>query len=205
MLPSPSPELPAHIAEPPVPSPAPAVPGPAATSRGRPRALDDTKRREVCALISAGCSLERAATYVGCAATTIRREARRNPEFSEKLRRASLSTEISILSSIRNAAQKNWRAGTWLLERLDVQRYGKKNARQVSPEQLAEFFKQIVDAIWEEIPSEETRRRIDQRIGELSARISAEVNASLDIPKKSLRKMARLLPTTLRDSPLRSE
>jgi IS30 family transposase len=179
MLPSHSPDpLVRSSPEPPVPSPR------KAKSSGRPRALDDTKRREICALISAGCSMERAATYVGCAATTIRREATRNPEFNDKLRRASLSAEISILTSIRQAAQKNWRAGAWLLERVDVQRYGRKNARQVNPEQLADYVKMLVDIIWEEIPSEEIRRRIDARMNEAATRLSEEVTASLDVPKK---------------------
>jgi hypothetical protein len=132
--------------------------------------------------------LERAATYVGCDATTIRRETRRNPEFSEKLRRASLSAEISILSSIRNAAQKYWRAGAWLLERLDVQRYGKKNARQLTPAQLAVFVEQFTDVIFEEIPSDDTRRRIQQRMDEAVARLSKEVNAAMDVPKMPRRK-----------------
>ena len=42
---------------------------------GRPRFLDDEKRRQVCALISAGCNVHIAAHYVGCNSITIRREA----------------------------------------------------------------------------------------------------------------------------------
>ena len=41
---------------------------PAMPTTGRPRALDEVKRREVCALISAGCGVEGAARFVGCAA-----------------------------------------------------------------------------------------------------------------------------------------
>ena len=36
---------------------------------GRPRTLDEGKQREVCALLSAGCSLAAAASYVDCAPT----------------------------------------------------------------------------------------------------------------------------------------
>lgn len=50
---------------------------------GRPRVLDEIKRREVCALISAGYSMAGAASYVNCSEKTIRREAERNSQFGE--------------------------------------------------------------------------------------------------------------------------
>jgi transposase-like protein len=68
-------------------------PSNARPKRGRRRALDEVKRREVCALISAGSAIADAARYVGCAASTIHREAMRNPEFREHLRRANLTNE----------------------------------------------------------------------------------------------------------------
>ena len=51
---------------------------------GRPRALDEIKRREVCALVAAGCGIEFASRYIGCSARTIRREALRNEDFHEQ-------------------------------------------------------------------------------------------------------------------------
>jgi hypothetical protein len=45
--------------------------------RGRPRALDHVKQREVIASVNAAFSIDRAARYVGCAPSTIRRECRR--------------------------------------------------------------------------------------------------------------------------------
>src|SRR4051812_33883442 len=51
---------------------------------GRPCALNDAQRREVCALIATGCGFRTAADYVGCSPSTIRREALRNPEFHEQ-------------------------------------------------------------------------------------------------------------------------
>ena len=49
---------------------------------GRPRMLDDAKRREICALVSFGCTLQSAAKHVGCSRATVHREACRNPEFA---------------------------------------------------------------------------------------------------------------------------
>jgi hypothetical protein len=61
---------------------------------GRPRALDEVKRREVCALVAAGCGLEWASRYVGCSARTVRREALRNEDFHEQLRRCELAAAL---------------------------------------------------------------------------------------------------------------
>jgi hypothetical protein len=88
-----------------------------AAKPGRPFALDDVKRGEVCALVTAGCSLEWAANFVGCSPNTIRREARRNVEFGERLRQASLDAQLHSLSAMRQAADKHWRAAAWMLER----------------------------------------------------------------------------------------
>jgi hypothetical protein len=59
-------------------------------SRGRPRKLDEAKRRQVCALIAAGGELSQAAQFVGCCTNTIRREAERHPEFRHQLSQARL-------------------------------------------------------------------------------------------------------------------
>src|SRR2546427_717901 len=82
--------------------PAPSSPLPP----GRRRALDETKLREICALITAGCGITGAARYVSCAPSTIRREARRNPEFNEKLRRAILAAQLAPLNALRDHCPK---------------------------------------------------------------------------------------------------
>lgn len=152
---------------------APSVPRPP----GRPRALDEAKRREICALISAGCGMEGAARYVGCATSTIRREASRNSDFNEKLRRANLSAELGPLNAMRQAANSHWRAAAWLLERADVQRYGRQNARQLKPEQLADFTEALVEILNSETKDEETRLRIVRRLDQLIEQTDREVRA----------------------------
>ena len=61
---------------------------PAVRRRGRPRKVDDAKRRKVYALVAVGCDLRQAARYAGCSYPTIRRETLRHPEFRERLRQA---------------------------------------------------------------------------------------------------------------------
>ncbi len=97
--------------------------------RGRERILDEGKLREVCALLSAGCSLQAAAHYVQCAPNTIRREAARNPDFGRRFREARLQAQLSPLQAMRTAAASHWRAAAWMLERGDPDHF----ARRPSP------------------------------------------------------------------------
>jgi hypothetical protein len=97
--------------------------------------------------ISFGCGLDSAARFVGCSPITVRREARRNPEFRDQLRRAQQDCEIGPLNTIRKAAHENWRASAWYLERMNPQQFAKKNVRYVTPEQLGAFAHQVVTAV----------------------------------------------------------
>src|SRR4051812_24208195 len=84
---------------------------------GRPLALDDAKRREICALVAGGCGLREAARYVRCNINTIRREAERNPEFDERLRNSETYAQLSPLRAMQHAVGTHWRAAAWMLER----------------------------------------------------------------------------------------
>lgn len=82
---------------------------------GRPTMLDEVKQREICALISAGCSVAHAARYVGCSARTIRRHAERDEAFAQRLRRSETGIRLTALESIRRASATHWRAAAWLI------------------------------------------------------------------------------------------
>src|SRR5437879_4909219 len=90
------------------PNPAPASdnprqPRPKLDGPGRPRVLDETKRREICALVAGGCGLREAAKYVRCSTNTIRREAERNPDFNDQLRRSEMYAQLSPLRAMQQA------------------------------------------------------------------------------------------------------
>lgn len=121
------------------PLPAPGSPPPP----GRPRALDDAKRREVCALVSAGCGLELAARHVGCNSSTVRREARRNPDFRKQLRLARRECELAPLQAMHKACKRHWRAAAWLLERTRAERFAKIAPQTITLDQFKEYNHQI--------------------------------------------------------------
>jgi hypothetical protein len=126
----------------------------------RPRALDDTKRREVCALIAAGCSFDSAARYVGCTVITIRREALRNAEFHEQLREAELACQTNSLRTVRRHAETHWRAAAWLLERTDPENFGRRKPIQLTPAQLDLFLDSLVGIVEREVDDEDALRRV---------------------------------------------
>jgi IS30 family transposase len=152
------------------------------------------KLREISALISAGCGLEGAARYVGCAASTIRREARRNPDFNEQLRRAHLAAELGPLNAMRNAANTHWRAAAWLLERTNAQRFAKQNARHIKPEHLQQFTEMIGNLVQEEVADPNARRRISRRLNKIIKQSeAASLAAELD-PCPTRRTLPRFKP-----------
>ena len=132
---------------------------------GRPRALDDTKRREVCALVSAGSGIARAAKYVGCNPSTIRREALRNVDFHDQLRRAELAAELEPLQLLRKKANTHWRAAAWLLERINPDRFIKQKTERIDKEQVAELFNGFLDLVVEEIPDEDMQQQVYLKLG----------------------------------------
>lgn len=138
---------------------------------GRPRALDNVKCREVCALIAAGCGIEAAAHYVGCTSITIRREAMRNPDFYERLRNAELAAQISPLQAIRKAADTHWRAAAWFLERTKPQEFGRRAPDTISPNDVKIFCEDIVQIVFEEMPQEDAIMRIEKRMMSLLAEL----------------------------------
>lgn len=122
--------------------------------------LDESKRRQIIALIANGSSRRVAARYVGCAGTTITRTATRDPEFAAQLAHAEHIAEINLLRSIQKAGQipKHWRAAAWLLERSNPEDFVLRQPDLVTEEQMATSLTQIAEALAEDLPEENYRR-----------------------------------------------
>lgn len=133
--------------------------------------LDEIKRREVCAILSVGCSRRVAARYVGCSPSTIMVTATREKEFRRDLDRAEQSAEIEYMQNIRQASKKSqyWRAAAWALERCHPEEYAARGANTVTVEQVRRLFTQFVEIVIEEIPVAVYRKNLLHRLETLTA------------------------------------
>ncbi len=159
---------------------------------GRPRALDEIKRREISALLSAGSGIADAARYVGCSARTIRREALRNEDFHDTLRKAELSAQLEPLRTLRKAAASNWRAAAWLLERINPDRFAKHDAKTVRLDELDRIVCHLIEMIAGEIEDPDTRSRVYQRLLSATQKIEKESN-DLDRPRRDPKRAQQML------------
>ncbi len=143
--------------------------------------LDETKQREVCAILAVGGTRQMAAHYVGCHPETIRRRAIREPEFAAQLRRAEVTPEITLLRSIQAAVAdpKQWRAAAWALERLYPDRYARRRPRMIGLDQMKQIVEQLANVVLSEVPVKRYRSRILKR---LAALVAAKERATNEAP-----------------------
>ncbi len=133
-------------------------------STGRNRVLDEPKRREICALITVGCSFHAAARYVGCSRNTIRREAVRNEEFAEQLRLAEREARVRPVRTMQEAAGSHWRAAAWLLERTQPAEYSRAAANLVKIETVHDLVARCLEMIAEELSESPENQAICRRL-----------------------------------------
>jgi hypothetical protein len=133
--------------------------------------LDDTKKREVFAILTVGGTRLMAAQYVGCHVETIRTTALRDPNFADQLRKAELGPELTFLRNIQLASKdpKQWRASAWALECLFPDRYGRRPPNSITPEQLAEVIREMGTIVVGEVPVKRFREQVLIRLSELAA------------------------------------
>ncbi|TWT30973.1 hypothetical protein KOR34_43460 [Posidoniimonas corsicana] len=133
----------------------------------RPRVLDETKRREVCALLTAGMTLGSAAEYVGCSVKTIRRERDRDDDFDLKVRRAKMAARLGPLQAVRRAAETHWRAAAWLVERQERrdERRRADRRRRVELERVVGAVKEVVRR---EVPGLPQQWAIEDQIDQIA-------------------------------------
>jgi len=141
--------------------------------RGRKPVLDETKRAEILAILSVGCSRRVAARYVGCSPRTIQNTADRDPAFAQQLCKASFQTELTFLKNIRDAAKKEqyWRAAAWGLERLNPRDFAQQKPGALSPDEVLELLDRLAEMVVEEVPVARYRKRLLRRIEQLTREV----------------------------------
>jgi hypothetical protein len=138
----------------------PAPPEPEPKKLGRPRVLDEVKKREILALVAAGAGIARASKYVGCSDETIANEKRRDPVFAENLRRAEAQAEMEPINLIRQKASTHWRAAAFLLNKLSDDQKKAIMSGEFKQQCLRDFRLAFLQGLHEVIPEIDQRHRV---------------------------------------------
>jgi len=142
--------------------------------KGRPTKLTPELQKELCKLISLGNYIETAAAFCGINKTTVydwmKRGARAKekiekgqevPEselpfidFSNAIQKALATSEIRDVQIISKAAQTNWQAAAWRLERKFPDRWGRRDRVETEHKITIEDFSKALDEnakdVWED-------------------------------------------------------
>jgi hypothetical protein len=84
---------------------------------GKQQPLDDSQKTLIGQLLAGGASLSAAAGAAGLTAKTILRLSRADRQLADDLSRAGSQFELYLLRTMRKAAENDWRACAWLLDR----------------------------------------------------------------------------------------
>ena len=119
----------------------------------RPSKLTPERAEKIYAMIRQGCTREVAARYAGIDDSTLYRCASRGEkpnapriyrEFFEGLEKADAEAEARAIEAIMQAAETDWRAAAWWLERTRPHKYGRR--AEVTHEPSREL-ERLVDAM----------------------------------------------------------
>ncbi|HUT94889.1 MAG TPA: hypothetical protein VMY37_35855 [Thermoguttaceae bacterium] len=134
--------------------------------RGRRPVLDEFKRREILAILAVGGSRRTAASYVGCALSTIQNTADRDLQFTQNLGQAEHQAEIAYLKSIQKAARKEqyWRAAAWVLERKNPDDFARRRPNVFTPDQITLILARFAEIVVNEVPVAAYRKNVLKKL-----------------------------------------
>ncbi|MEX2170320.1 MAG: hypothetical protein WD851_13485 [Pirellulales bacterium] len=92
----------------------------------RPRIMHEITQAIACDLLSHGATLDFVAHFLGCSKRTIQAEARRSPEFGQRLKESELIGTENVLREFTESSRGNWRASKWFLQQRFPQRFGRR-------------------------------------------------------------------------------
>ncbi len=114
--------------------------------------------------VAGGCAVRDAAHYVRCSARTIRREAERDPDFHQQLRRSEMYAQLSPLRSMQQAVATHWRAAAWMLELAYPDRFARRDPAAFAPKQARRLLGEVLSIISSEVPDVFQYERIEKRL-----------------------------------------
>lgn len=131
---------------------------------GRPRVMSEANKKKYCDLIALGYNIYQAAEFIGCSPLTIRREANRNPLFEADWRQAEVRMFVNPLVTLHQASRTDWKAASWLVERVMPGKFGKRRAGWLNEEDQMTQINELVECFFSVIPDAKTRIKAVRRL-----------------------------------------
>ena len=127
-------------------------------------ALDEPDLRQLCLLVSRGCTVPEAARCLGLKLADLRHERDTNDRFRRKLARAKMKARLAPLRAMQKAMLKDWRAAAWLLERTQPEKFARRNHRAFTQKQAAALVQDVARIVAEEVASKPATDRLNSRL-----------------------------------------
>jgi hypothetical protein len=158
------------------------------------RPFDLEKQQRLCAMVSVGTSVRRAAELCETSEATVRSRQKRDAGFRAQIEQALQLRELTPLRHIREACGKNWRAAAWLLERIKPAEYSQRKADSWQPHEVAAtmrgFAQMMIEVLRREVADRDERLRVAQEFTAICRRVEAIQQSGPDLRPGSLPKPA---------------
>ncbi len=99
--------------------------------------------------------------------STIRNEANRDRVFAEQLAAAETAIGLSPLRALRSAANTDWRAAAWLLERTCPERFARRKPDSLQPSEVRTLLDEVANIMADECSDNPQLERMCSRLDEL--------------------------------------
>jgi hypothetical protein len=116
---------------------------PKVKKNGRPFSITKEKEEELIRLMADGMSQAKACAYLGISEMTIIRHKERFSEFSERLEAAKLETTKLAHKSVKMGMVRDWKAGSWWLERTEPERF--REQKQIDVKEMPNLVFDVFD------------------------------------------------------------
>ena len=124
--------------------------------------LDDIRRRKILAALEQGASYQIAADKAGIARSTLHRWRNDFEDFEADCKKAEARGATKLLENIQTAADKDWRAAAWLLEKRYPDIYGDNAGETASADAEIDSEAAPEPAVdWSEVSDSEAEEIID--------------------------------------------
>lgn len=95
--------------------------------RGRKPLDYEQYQTDLINVLTSGATVKDACGYVGISQTQFYDWCREYTQFADAIEKARASAKVACVAQVRKAAQSNWQAAAWFLERSDPSNWGRKD------------------------------------------------------------------------------